>query len=103
MRTATLHIKVSPGFAQRLRSLARKRGIPVGELVRDAVSSSYQLEFVDLSERQRTAVAAYQGGYVSIGKLAEEMGLSVFAVRGWLAEHDIPQNTCYADADTRNA
>lgn len=103
MRSSTLHIKVSPDFAQRLKVLARKRNVPVGELVRDAVSSSYQLELADLSERQRTAVAAYQGSYISIGKLAEEMGLSVFAARGWLAEHDISQNNCYADADAGNA
>jgi predicted HTH domain antitoxin len=103
MRTSTLHIKVSPQFAQRLKSLANKRSVPVGELVRDAVSSSYQLDLADLSERQRAAVSAYQGGYISIGKLAEEMGLNVFAVREWLAEHDMPQNSCYTDTDTDHA
>lgn len=103
MRTATLHIKVSPDFAHRLKALAQKRSVPVGELVRDAVSSSYQLDLADLSERQRAAVAAYQGGFISVGKLAEEMGLGVFAVRQWLSEHDIPQNNCYAETDTGNA
>jgi predicted HTH domain antitoxin len=103
MRTSTLHIKVRPAYAQKLKSFAKKRNVPVGELVREAVASSYQLELADLNESQRTVVAAYQGGYVSIGKLAEEMGMKVFDARKWLSEHDIAQNNSFSDDDTANA
>ncbi|MDD5672775.1 MAG: hypothetical protein PHC61_01305 [Chitinivibrionales bacterium] len=103
MRSATLHIKVRPSFAQKLKSLAKKRSVPMGELVREAVASSYQLELADLSERQRTVVSAYQGGYVSIGKFAEEMGMTLLDARTWLLEHDIAQNNSFSHGDAENA
>lgn len=103
MHSSTLHIKVKPAFAQRLKNLAKKRSVPVGELVREAVSSLYQLDLADFSERQRMVVSAYQGGYVSLGKLAEEMGMTVLDARTWLSEHDIAQNNSFSDGDTANA
>jgi len=103
MRSSTLHIKVRPDFAQKLKNLAKKRNVPVGELVREAVASSYQLELEDLSERQRTVVSAYQGGYISLGKLAEGMGMTVFDMRKWLLEHDIAQNNSFSDNDSAHA
>lgn len=103
MRSSTLHIKVRPVFAQKLKLLAKKRSVPVGELVREAVVASYQLELADLNERQHAVVSAYQGGYVSIGKLAEDLGMTVFDARAWLSDHDIAQNNSFADGDTANA
>lgn len=103
MNTSTLHIKVDPKLARGLKNLARKRNVPVGELVRQAVASSYQLELAELPDHQQKAVSAYQGGYISTGKLAQEMGMSVMKVREWLAEHDIPQNNAYSEEDLRNA
>jgi predicted HTH domain antitoxin len=103
MHSSTLHIKVRQGFAERLKVLAKKRSVPVGELVRDAVASSYQLELADLNERQRMVVSAYKGGYVSLGKLAEEMGMTVLDIRTWLMEHDIAQNNSFSEGDEVNA
>jgi hypothetical protein len=62
-----------------------------------------RLELIDVAEQQRRAVSAYHGGHISIGKLAEEMGMTVFQVRAWLAEHDVAQNNSFADADADNA
>lgn len=103
MDSATLHIKVSPEVARGLKNLAKKRNVPVGELVRRAVASSYQLDWSNLPDHQRRAVAAYQGGYISLGKLAEEMGLTVVDVRRWLSEHDIVRHSVYCDDDAGNA
>jgi len=103
MQSSTLHIKVKPELAKSLKALAGKRETSVGDLVRQAVLSCYQLELLDLNERQRRAVEAFQGGYISLGKLAEEMGLDVLTARKWLNEHDIPQNNSYLEDDVKNA
>jgi predicted HTH domain antitoxin len=103
MQSSTLHIKVKPEMAKALKELSRKRETSVGDLVRQAVLSCYQLELLDLSERQRRAVEAFQGGYISLGKLAEEMGMNVLTTRKWLNEHDIPQNNSFLEDDVRNA
>jgi predicted HTH domain antitoxin len=103
MRSSTLHIKISPHLSQRLKIYAKKRSVAVGELVREAVASSYQLELADLNEHQRQAVSAYQGGYISLGKLSEEMGISILQMRRWLADHEIPQNNVFSDSDASNA
>jgi len=103
MKTSTLHVKVSPKLTKGLRHLAENRKVPVGELVRQAIANSYQLELADLPDHQRRAVSAYQGGYISLGKLAEEMGMTVWDMRAWLVDHDIPQNNAFNDDDTSNA
>jgi hypothetical protein len=79
---------MSAHAVKRLRSLSRERCIAVEELVRRAVNVSYPAEMANLSDHQRQALAAYQGGFISIGKLAEEMGQSVFDAHRWLADHD---------------
>lgn len=103
MRSSMLHIKIRPKTASNLKRLARTRSLPVGELVRQAVSRCYQADMTDLGESQYRAVVAYQGGYISIGKLAEEFGKTALETRRWLADHDIPQNNIYAAGDTKNA
>ena len=103
MQSSTLHIKIKPELAKGLKELSRKRETSVGDLVRQAVMSCYQLELLDLNERQRRAVEAFQGGYISLGKLAEEMGMNVLTTRKWLNEHDIPQNNSFLEDDVKNA
>ncbi len=103
MRTSVIHVKMHPKVAQNLKNLSKKRSVPVGELVRLAVSRCYQLDMTDLSEPQSLAVAAYQGGYISIGKLSEDMGITAIEARRWLVEHDIPQNNAFNEQDTKNA
>ncbi|MCK4604155.1 MAG: ribbon-helix-helix protein, CopG family, partial [Deltaproteobacteria bacterium] len=77
MQSATLHIKVKPEVAKGLKALSRKRNTSVGELVRQAVISSYQLELISsLNTSQKRALEAYQGGYISLSRLADEMGMN---------------------------
>jgi len=103
MQSSTLHIKVTPEVANALKSLSKKRETSVGELVRQAVHSCYQLDMLNLNEKMRRAVEAFQGGYVGLGKLAEEMGMNVWDTRMWLTEHDIAQNNSFLEDDVSNA
>lgn len=103
MQNATLHIKVKPEFAKGLKTLSAKKRQSVGELIRQAVISCYQTDLMGLSQIQRQALEAYRGGYASIGKLAEVMGMNLLDMRKWLAEQDIPQNNSFAEDDTGNA
>ena len=103
MQNSTLHIKVKPELAKGLKELARKRETSVGDLVRQAVISCYQIDIANLSEKQRRAVEAFQGGYISQGKLAEELGMNVWNTRKWLIEHNIPQNNSFFENDVKNA
>lgn len=103
MQNSTLHIKVKPELAKGLKALARKRETSVGELIRQAVLSCYQIDLVNLNEKQRRAVQAFQGGYISLGKLAEEIGMNILNTRKWLEEHDIPQNNSFLEDDVKNA
>lgn len=103
MQSSTIHVKVKPELAKGLKALSRKRETSVGELVRQAVLSCYQLDLLNLNEKQRRAVEAFQGGYISLGKLAEEMGMNVWDTRNWLIEHDIAQNNSFLEDDVNNA
>ena len=103
MQSSNLHIKVTPEVADALKTLSKKRETSVGELVRQAVHSCYQLEMLNLNEKLRRAVEAFQGGYISLGKLAEEMGMNVWDTRKWLTEHDIAQNNSFLEDDVSNA
>ena len=73
----------------------------MGELIRQAVLSCYQLDLLNLN--QRRALEAFQGGYISLGKLAEEMGMNIWNTRKWLEEHDIPQTNSFLEDDVKNA
>ena len=103
MQNSTLHIKVKPELAKGLKALARIRETSVGDLVRQAVLSCYQLDILNLDQRQRRAIEAFQGGYISLGKLAEEMGMNIWDTRKWLEEHDIPQKNSFQEDDVKNA
>lgn len=103
MQSATLHIKVTPEIAKGLKDLSKKRETSVGELVRQALLSCYQIDILALSEKQRRALEAFQGGYISQGKLAEELGMNIWETRKWLDEHNISPNYSFLEDDVTNA
>lgn len=103
MQNTTIHIKVKPEIAKGLKLLSKKREASVGELIRQAVYSCYQIELLGLNQAQKQAISAFQGEYISIGKLAEEMGMAVWEIRSWLAEHNILQNNSFQENDIANA
>ena len=100
---ATLHVKLDKETDERLKYLARARGKSKGQLVREAISACYQTTFDELPLQQRQALAAYQGGFISLGRLARAMGLYVLDLRQWLAEHGIPERSVYGDQDAARA
>lgn len=102
-QVTTIHVKIEPSVAEGLRRLAQHRKQTVGELVRRAINMCYQPDFLGLSEVQRQALEAYRGGYVSLGKLAEQLGVSPVDARRWLIEHDIELNTCFSQDDAAHA
>lgn len=99
----TLHIKVDHEFNKMLKQLGKVRGMSISALIRQALITCYQLDMMGLSERQKQAVEAYRGGFISIGKLSELMGRPAVEIRKWLFEHSISQNNVFTEDDTKNA
>lgn len=102
-RDATLHVKLDRETDEKLKRLAAARGKSKGQLVREAISTCYQTSLDDLPVNQRRALAAYQGGYISLGRLARDMGLNVLEIRTWLQERGIVQNVAYGGEDAAHA
>ncbi len=100
---ATLHIKIEKSIADKLKHIAARRKKSRGQLVREAIHACYQVDLANLSKHQEQALAAYQGGFISIGKLAEVMGMHVLDMRTWLNDHTIAQNSQFAHKDITNA
>ncbi len=99
----TLHVKLDREMDERLQLLAKSRRKSKDQLVREALLACYQISFADLPLHQSQALVAYQGGFISLGKLARVMGMHILQLRQWLIEHGIDQNSAYADEDTANA
>lgn len=100
---ATLHVKLDRETDEQLSRLARARGKSKGQLVREAIAACYQTSFSDIPNHQRQALAAYEGGYISLGKLARAMGMHPLDARRWLAEHGIEERSAYGAEDAANA
>ncbi len=100
---ATLHVKIDPATNEELARLAAARKTSKGQLVRAAIFACYQVPRNELPIQQRHALAAFVGGYISLGKLAEAFGMHVLDLRRWLYEHGIEQNTAMSADDHVNA
>lgn len=100
---ATLHVKLERETDDRLKQLAFARQTSKGQLVREAIAACYQTDMESLPVQQRQALSAYQGGYISIGKLAQAMGMHVLEARRWLDDHHIPQRNAYGGEDMAHA
>jgi len=74
---------------KKLKLYARKEQTTLGGLVREALDVVYSKK--DAVERRRqVALSAYQEGFISLGKLAEVLGLDPISARDYLREHGIP-------------
>ena len=49
------------------------------------------------------ALAAYQGGYISLGRLARAMRMQVLQMRHWLDQQGIPQHGAHGDEGAARA
>lgn len=87
-----------------LKKQSRLRHKTIGELVRDAVDDAFLEDAVE--RRRQVALAAYREGFISLGKLAETLGLDPLSARKYLREHGIPlavQETDEILSDAANA
>ena len=67
---------------------AKKNGRTLGGLVREALDVVYKKKD-KLEQRRQVAISAYDEGFISLGKLAEVLGLDPVSARNYLKEHEI--------------
>ena len=72
-----------------LKAYARKEGRTIGGLVREAIDTTYGAKD-RLEQRKEIALNAYREGLISLGKLAEVIGLDPVSARLYLRERGIP-------------
>ena len=72
-----------------LKRYAKKEGRTLGGLVRDALDTVYKKKDA-LDQRREVALSAYQEGFISLGKLAEVLGLDPVSARAYLRDNNIP-------------
>lgn len=71
-----------------LKTYARKEKRTLGRLVREAIDTTYgKKDSLDI--RRDIALKAYQEALISLGKLAEVLGLDPLSARLYLQEHKI--------------
>lgn len=85
-----------------LKKYARAEGRTMGRLVREAVDHSYN-RLDPLAGRRDVAVQAYREGFISLGKLAEVLGLDPVSARAYLKERGISLRVQDASAIDRDA
>lgn len=73
---------------KKLRSYAQKQGRTLGGLVREAVDSAYGKRDA-IEERRVIGLGAYKEGFISLGKLAEILGLDPISARAYLKDRGI--------------
>jgi predicted HTH domain antitoxin len=72
-----------------IKAYARKEGKTLGSMVRDALDVVYIKKDI-LERRKQTALNAYGEGLVSLGKLAEILGLDPVSARLYLRDLGVP-------------
>lgn len=90
---------------KKLKFYAKREGRTLGELVREAIDSTYKKKD-SLEQRKQVALNAYREGFISLGKLAEVLGVDPVSARIYLRELGIPifgQDLKDIDQDTKNA
>jgi predicted HTH domain antitoxin len=88
-----------------IKAFARKEGKTLGNMVREALDVVYKKKDI-LERRKQTALNAYGEGLISLGKLAEILGLDPVSARLYLKDLGIPlqvQDRSGADGDAADA
>jgi predicted HTH domain antitoxin len=99
------NIMLSEEQHKKLRRYAKREGRTLGGLVRDALDVVYKKKDA-IEQRRQVAVSAYNEGFISLGKLAEVLGLDPVSARNYLREQGIPiqsQNLKESAQDSKNA
>jgi len=74
---------------KKLKRYAKRDGRTLGGMVRDALDVVYKKRDA-LEQRRQVALSAYKECFISLGKLAEVLGLDPVSTRDYLKEHSIP-------------
>jgi len=85
-----------------VKAYARKQGKTLGRMVREALDVAYNKKD-PLESRRQTAISAYREGLISLGKLAEVLGLDPVSARLYLKENNIPLDPRDKSDQERNA
>jgi predicted HTH domain antitoxin len=85
-----------------VKAYAKREGKTLGRMVREALDAAYQKKD-PLEKRKETALAAYREGFISLGKLAEVIGLDPVSARAYLKEAGVPLQVQDADGLERDA
>jgi len=88
-----------------LKKYAQAEGRTMGHLVREAVDRSYN-RLDPLEGRRDVALKSYREGFISLGKLAEILGLDPISTRTYLKDRGIrlkAQDASAIDRDAANA
>jgi predicted HTH domain antitoxin len=83
------NIMLSDDQHKKLKRYAQREGRTLGSLVRDALDVVYKKKD-KLEQRRQVAVSAYKEGFISLGKLAEVLGLDPVSARNYLNDQGIP-------------
>lgn len=98
------NVMLTPHQHVTLKLMAASMHRSLGELVRDAIDSTFTTDTVE--RRHHVALAAYREGLVSLGKLAQTLGVDPLTARDYLKERGIEQAVQNRDeimADAANA
>jgi predicted HTH domain antitoxin len=83
------NIMLSDDQHRKLKRYAKREGRTLGGLVRDALDIVYKKKD-RIEQRKQVALSAYQEGFISMGKLAEVLGIDPISTRDFLKEEGIP-------------
>lgn len=95
------NIMLSDEQHKKLKCYAKKEGRTLGGLVRDALDFVYKKKD-RFEQRRQVAVSAYNEGFISLGKLAEVLGLDPVSARKYLNERGIPIQTQDLEAEAQD-
>ncbi|MDA8429385.1 MAG: UPF0175 family protein [Geobacteraceae bacterium] len=98
------NVMLTPQQHLNLKQMATSMHRTLGELVRDAIDTTFPRDSID--RRRQVALAAYREGFISLGKLAESLGVDPYTARSYLQEHGIPimiQDASDITSDAGNA
>jgi predicted HTH domain antitoxin len=99
------NIILSEDQHKKLKRHAQREGRTLGGLVRDALDVVYKKKD-KLEHRRQVALSAYSEGFISLGKLAEVLGLDPVSTRNYTKEQGIliqSQDLKSLTQDTENA
>ena len=83
------NVLLTEGQHKAVKAYAKREGKTLGRMVREALDAAYR-EKDPLEGRRETALAAYREGFISLGKLAEVLGLDPVSARAYLKQAGVP-------------